>query len=62
MKIVCLGDSLTYGYGVPRKDGWVSLAARATGHTLVNRGVSGDTLPEEGAETFYRQSFSIRVG
>ena len=43
MKIVCLGDSLTYGYGVPRKDGWVSLAAQATGHTLVNRGVSGDT-------------------
>ena len=62
MKIVCLGDSLTYGYGVPRKDGWVSLAAQATGHTLVNKGVSGDTLPEEGAETFYRQSFSIRVG
>lgn len=43
MKIVCLGDSLTYGYGVPRKDGWVSLAAQATGHTLVNKGVSGDT-------------------
>ena len=62
MKIVCLGDSLTYGYGVPQKDGWVSLAAQATGHTLVNRGVSGVLLPEEGAETFYRQSFSIRVG
>ena len=43
MKIVCLGDSLTYGYGVPRKDCWVSLAAQATGHTLVNKGVSGDT-------------------
>ena len=27
MKLVCLGDSLTYGYGVPRKDCWVSLAA-----------------------------------
>ena len=43
MKIVCLGDSLTYGYGVPRKDCWVSLAAEATGHTLVNRGINGDT-------------------
>ena len=29
MKIVCLGDSLTYGYGVSRKDCWVSLAAEA---------------------------------
>lgn len=43
MKLVCLGDSLTYGYGVPRKDCWVSLAAASTGHTLVNRGISGDT-------------------
>ena len=43
MKIVCLGDSLTYGYGVPRRDCWVSLAAEATGHTLVNRGINGDT-------------------
>lgn len=43
MKLVCLGDSLTYGYGVPRRDCWVSRAAEATGHTLVNRGVNGDT-------------------
>lgn len=43
MKLVCLGDSLTYGYGVPRKDCWVSRAAAATGHTLVNRGINGDT-------------------
>ena len=34
MKLVCLGDSLTYGYGVPRKDCWVSLCAERTGHTL----------------------------
>ena len=43
MKLVCLGDSLTYGYGVPRRDCWVSLAAGATGHTLINRGLNGDT-------------------
>lgn len=43
MKLVCLGDSLTYGYGVPRKDCWVSRAAETTGHTLVNRGINGDT-------------------
>ena len=43
MKVVCLGDSLTYGYGVPRKDCWASLTAARTGHTLVTRGVNGDT-------------------
>ena len=43
MKLVCLGDSLTYGYGVPRRDCWVSLCAERTGHTLVNRGITGDT-------------------
>lgn len=43
MKIICLGDSLTYGMGVPRKSCWVSLTAQATGHTLINRGICGDT-------------------
>lgn len=43
MKIVCLGDSLVYGYGVPRKDCWITLAAQRTGHELVNRGLNGDT-------------------
>lgn len=43
MNLVCLGDSLVYGYGVPRKDCWACLAAERTGHTLVNRGINGDT-------------------
>lgn len=43
MKILCLGDSLTYGYGVPRRDCWVSLAALRSGHELVNCGINGDT-------------------
>ena len=43
MKIVCLGDSLTYGYGTPRKDCWVSVSAQRTGFELVNRGINGDT-------------------
>ena len=43
MKIVCLGDSLTYGYGVPRRRNWVSLTAARTGFEMVNRGVNGDT-------------------
>lgn len=43
MKLVLLGDSLIYGYGVPRRDCWVRLAAERTGFELINRGVNGDT-------------------
>lgn len=43
MKIVCLGDSLTYGYGVHRREAWVSLAAERTKLELINRGINGDT-------------------
>ena len=41
MTIVCLGDSLTYGYAVRRRLVWVTLAGRKTGLALVNRGVNG---------------------
>lgn len=43
MTIVCVGDSLTYGYGVPRRDTWVKLTAQRTGIELVNAGINGDT-------------------
>ena len=43
MKIICLGDSLTFGYGVWRNDCWVSLIARSTGLQVLNRGTNGDT-------------------
>ncbi len=44
MKIICLGDSLTYGFSVARKDTWVHDAGqRLERHTFVNRGVNGDT-------------------
>jgi lysophospholipase L1-like esterase len=43
--IACLGDSLTYGYGVRREESWVALAglALAPGVLLRNHGVNGDT-------------------
>jgi lysophospholipase L1-like esterase len=41
--LVCLGDSLTYGYGIPRPRTWPSLLARATGIDVRNHGVNGDT-------------------
>ncbi len=43
MRIVCLGDSLTYGFGLRRGEDWVSLAALATGHRMINKGICGDT-------------------
>ena len=46
MDILCLGDSLTYGYGVPREECWCCLASRLTGHSFLNRGVNGATTGE----------------
>ena len=43
MKIVCLGDSLTYGYGVSVNENWVALATAQTALDLINRGINGDT-------------------
>ena len=43
MNIICLGDSLTFGYGVWRNDCWVSLIQKATGLRVLNRGTNGDT-------------------
>jgi lysophospholipase L1-like esterase len=43
MKIVCLGDSLTYGYAISRRFIWTKVAAELTGFDFVNKGINGDT-------------------
>lgn len=43
MKILCIGDSLTFGFGVPRRSCWTSLAQQALGVDILNRGIPGDT-------------------
>ncbi|URZ08568.1 GDSL-type esterase/lipase family protein [Clostridium felsineum] len=44
MKIVCFGDSLTYGYGVNSNSSWVSLLkTKLHNVTIINKGVNGDT-------------------
>ena len=43
MKIICLGDSLTFGYQVSREEKWHVIAEEKTGIQMINRGVSGDT-------------------
>lgn len=42
-KWVFLGDSLTYGYGVQRRQTWVSLCGEQSGLEMINAGVTGDT-------------------
>ncbi len=51
IQIVALGDSLTAGYGLPDKDGFVprlqaALAAKGVAATVANAGVSGDTASD----------------
>jgi acyl-CoA thioesterase-1 len=51
LKIVALGDSLTAGYGLPDKDGFVprlqaALAAEGSAVEIQNAGVSGDTASD----------------
>lgn len=41
--IVCLGDSITAGYGVPRSKAWPALLAEKIGCGVVNAGINGDT-------------------
>jgi lysophospholipase L1-like esterase len=42
-KIICIGDSITFGYGVSSDDSWIYLANEKTSHEVINRGVNGDT-------------------
>jgi lysophospholipase L1-like esterase len=43
MKIVCLGDSLTYGFGARRSLVWTKIAQDKLGMEIINEGVCGDT-------------------
>lgn len=42
-KVVALGDSLTFGYGVPNFQSYPTLLANKTGWHIINAGVNGDT-------------------
>ena len=43
MRVFCLGDSLTAGYGVRPNECWRALAARETGFELIDGGMNGDS-------------------
>lgn len=43
MKIVCIGDSLTYGYGLRRSQIWTNIAQEKLNAEIINEGINGDT-------------------
>jgi len=43
MKIICIGDSLTQGYGVPSSANWVAITNKIEGVEVINKGINGDT-------------------
>lgn len=43
VKIVAIGDSITYGFPYMPTSSWVRLAAEELGITIINKGVNGDT-------------------
>lgn len=45
IKLVCIGDSLTSGYGVFKEDCWVSLVKKLLNIEVLNKGINGDTMP-----------------
>jgi lysophospholipase L1-like esterase len=42
-KIVCVGDSLTEGYGIDRKYWWTEIISAHLKIDIINSGISGDT-------------------
>lgn len=43
MKYICIGDSLTYGYGVSRSEVWTKLLSDKYQIEVINKGINGDT-------------------
>ena len=60
MKIVCLGCSLTAGYGVSREDSWVGILSRTTLsliHIFIDRR-SPDCLPDWDLKSLVKVCFA----
>ena len=61
MRILCLGDSNTYGYDprsffgdrYPSGDRWVDLLAKQTGYPVINSGENGRVIP--------RNAYALRI-
>ena len=45
-KIVCIGDSITYGFPYGEGASWTRMLAEATGFLVINQGINGNTTGE----------------
>ena len=45
-KYVFLGDSLVFGYGVPKKDNWVNLLQNSFDLNIINKGINGHSTTD----------------
>ena len=45
-KMVCLGDSITWGFPFGPQYSWVDLASRTLDFPMINRGINGDTADD----------------
>ena len=43
MKLICLGDSQTFSFGLHRADKWTTLLGSSLGWEVINAGINGDT-------------------
>lgn len=43
IKIVCLGDSITFGFGIDESKRWTTLLSDELGVEIINSGINGDT-------------------
>lgn len=46
MKIVCLGDSITWGFPFGPQDSWVAMLEKALNVEIINRGINGNTTSQ----------------
>lgn len=42
-KIVCIGDSITFGYEIPEAKKWITLLSKSLNIEIINCGINGDT-------------------
>lgn len=61
VKIVALGDSITYGYPFDMEASWVHILQAEKGLDIVNKGINGDTL-EGMLERFEQDVISLLPG
>lgn len=57
-KLVLLGDSLTFGYGVNKKDSWAYNLSKHLPFEIINKGINGDTTSSM-LDRFYEDVSSL---